>query len=344
MAITHTFLDFIPSIFLGAPEEDSFLSILPGHQMLKKGEAHNAIILTLYGSIIGLIIILIFTPVFIYLLPLIFETSKKIIPFVLIFVSIYLILREKKFHLALIIFLLAGFLGYLALNSPVKEPLLPLLTGLFGSSALIISLKNKIQIPKQKITKLKEIKITKKEIKNVSLGAMISAPLSSFLPGIGAGHAAVIGSEIIPQTNRGFLTMLGAINTIVMGLSFITVFSIGRTRTGAALAVKQILSEITLSNVYLILTTIIISGILSFLIAIKISKIFSKNITKISYSKLSLTIILLLTTLITIFSNPLGLLVFATATSLGIFTILSGARRINLMGALLVPTILFYLF
>ena len=29
MSITHTFLDFIPSIFLGAPDEDTSLSILP---------------------------------------------------------------------------------------------------------------------------------------------------------------------------------------------------------------------------------------------------------------------------------------------------------------------------
>ena len=29
MSITHTFLDFIPSIFLGAPNEENFLSILP---------------------------------------------------------------------------------------------------------------------------------------------------------------------------------------------------------------------------------------------------------------------------------------------------------------------------
>jgi len=29
MAVTHTFIDFIPSIYLGAPEEDSFLAVLP---------------------------------------------------------------------------------------------------------------------------------------------------------------------------------------------------------------------------------------------------------------------------------------------------------------------------
>ena len=30
MSITHTFIDFIPSIFLGCPDTDTELSILPG--------------------------------------------------------------------------------------------------------------------------------------------------------------------------------------------------------------------------------------------------------------------------------------------------------------------------
>ena len=38
MAITHTFLDFIPSIFLGCPDTDTELSVLPGHELLKKGQ------------------------------------------------------------------------------------------------------------------------------------------------------------------------------------------------------------------------------------------------------------------------------------------------------------------
>src|SRR3989344_2969649 len=65
MTITHTFLDFIPSVFLGAPDDDSVLAVLPGHEMLLKGKGHEAIILTLYGGIIGIILILIFTQFFI---------------------------------------------------------------------------------------------------------------------------------------------------------------------------------------------------------------------------------------------------------------------------------------
>ena len=66
MAITHTFIDFIPSIFLGAPDQDTVLSILPGHKLLLKGHGHTSVILTLYGSLTALFIILILTPVFIF--------------------------------------------------------------------------------------------------------------------------------------------------------------------------------------------------------------------------------------------------------------------------------------
>ena len=38
LSVTHTFLDFIPGIFLGCPDEDTALSVLPGHQMLKEGK------------------------------------------------------------------------------------------------------------------------------------------------------------------------------------------------------------------------------------------------------------------------------------------------------------------
>jgi len=36
MAVTHTFLDSIPSIFLGAPDADMALGVLPGHKLLLK--------------------------------------------------------------------------------------------------------------------------------------------------------------------------------------------------------------------------------------------------------------------------------------------------------------------
>ena len=64
MAITHSFLDFIPSIFLGAPEAETALSILPGHKLLLEGKAYEAIKLTVIGSLCGLIITISLVPFF----------------------------------------------------------------------------------------------------------------------------------------------------------------------------------------------------------------------------------------------------------------------------------------
>ncbi len=343
MSIAHSYLDFIPSIYLGAPDEESFLSTLPGHELLKQGKGHEAVVLTLFGSLTALLIILFFIPIFIFLLPLIHEAIAKIIPFVLIFISLYLIFREDKFSLSLIIFILAGFLGLITLNLPIKEPLLPLLTGLFGSSALIISLSSKKAfLPKQ--TLISKIKLSKKEIIKTTLAASIAAPLCSFLPGIGSGHAAVIGSELFEQNRRGFLFLVGAINTIVTALTFVTLYSINKTRSGTAVAIKEILKEISFQNLIIIIITIILAGAISFFIGIKLSKIIAKNINKINYKTLSIITLAILLIVNIIFSNLLGILVLIASTSLGIFTILSNSRRINLMACLLIPTIIFYLF
>jgi putative membrane protein len=343
LAITHTFLDFIPSVFLGAPDEDNFLSILPGHQLLMQGKGQEAVILTLYGSLIAIPIILIISPIFINFLPPLYTAIKLFIPYILIFVSLFLICREKEPALSLLIFLLSGFLGLITFSLPVKEPLMPLLTGLFGLSSLIISLKDKPFLTKQEILPLSQIKLPKKDFLKSFLSALISAPLCSFLPGIGSGHAAVIGSEIIPQERKGFLFLVGSINTIVMGLSFVTAYSIGKTRTGAAAAIKEILQTITKTDLFIILLAIVLSGIIAFAIGVQLTKVFSAIINKINYQKLNFIIILLLIVINIIFSNPIGIIVLISSASIGIFAISSNSRRINLMGCLILPSIVYYL-
>ncbi len=344
LTITHSFLDFIPSIFLGAPDDESFLSVLPGHELLKQGKGYEAVVLTLYGSLVGLLIILVFTPLFIFLLPSIQNIISSYIPYLLIFLSLYLIFQEDNLLLSLIIFSLAGVLGLVTFNLPIKEPLLPLLTGLFGTSSIILSLRSSSSvIQKQETPKLKDIKLEKKEFLKSTLAASISAPLCSFLPGIGSGHAATLGSEIFKQDKRQFLFLIGAINTIVISLSFVAAYSINKTRSGAAVAVKSLLKTISFTDLVYIIATIIITGVISFFIALKISKLIAKNINKVNYKILSIFTLSLLFLITIIFSNFLGFLVLITSTSLGIFAVLSNSKRINLMASLILPSIIFYL-
>jgi len=338
MAITHTFLDFIPSIFLGCPDTDTELSILPGHELLKKGQGHSAVLLTAYGSLAAILILIIIAFPSILLLSKINNLIKGFIPYLLIIVSIILISLEKKKFSALSIFLLTGFLGYLVLNLNMSQPLLPLLTGLFGASNLILSIKTKPLIPKQEILNPK-IKLLKP-----LLGATIASPLCSFLPGLGSGQAAIIGNIISKCNQKGFLVLLGATNTLVMGFSFLSLYAITKTRTGATVAINQILNPLTTNILILILIITLISGIISFFLTKKLSELFSQKINKINYTKVSIITLLILLVIVFLVSSWIGVLILILSTTTGIYSINSGVRRTNMMGCLLIPSIILYLF
>jgi len=347
MAITHTFLDFIPSIFLGCPDTDTELSVLPGHELLKQGKGYQAVILTAYGSLAAIFILILIAFPATLISQKIYTLLKitYIMPAILILVSIFLITLEKKKSTALFVFLLTGILGILILNPNqilgqsllLKESLLPLLTGLFGGSMLIMSIKNKTKIPEQKISKPK-IKIFKP-----ILGALIASPFCSFLPGLGSGQAAIIGNTIARTNKKSFLILLGATNTLVMGFSFIFLYAISKTRTGAAVTLQKILGTLSLKTLILIIIIIFISGIISFFITIFFANFFTKKIGKFNYTSISKITLIILIVIVFIISGFFGLIVLAISTLTGIYCISLKIKRTNMMGCLLIPTIVLYL-
>ena len=347
MTITHIFIDFIPSIFLGAPDSDTVLAILPGHELLLKGQAYEAVILSVFGCLIGIFLFLPFIPVFIFLLPIIYPYIQNIIPIILILIIGFMLYFEKnKIIPAMLIIILAAFLGLVSSNLNLSDPLLPMLTGLFGSSSLITSITKKQTIPTQEIVNIKNIlaNIKKSSITKTISSALLAGPICSFLPTLGSSQASTIGSYIVGDLDeKEFLIVLGIINSLVMALSFVTLYSIDKMRTGSAAAVSQLITKLTISDLISIILAILLSGIIAFIISIQIAKLFSKTISKINYNKLSIFILAFLSLIVFIFSGFIGFLLFITSTALGIFCILTGVRRTCLMACLMIPTILFYL-
>jgi putative membrane protein len=341
MAITHTFIDFIPSIFLGAPDEDTGLGILPGHELLINGQGHHALKLTLLGSTIAVISLILIIPIFIIAIPKIFPFLQRMMAFFLIWISIFLIYNEKESKTkAILIFILAGFLGLAALNLNIKQPMLPLLTGLFGTSTIVHSIKSRTIIPEQKIEKLN---LDKKELIKPTLATIIVSPICSFFPGLGSSQAAIIGSEVTGKlTREQFLILLGSVNTIIMSISFVTLFLFQKSRTGAAFAISQI-TQLSSTNLITILITILLSAIIAIPISLSISKFIAKRIHKIPYTIISSIILIFLISIITYFTGTLGLTTLTIATLLGLTAIEFQTRRSFLMGAILIPTIIFYL-
>jgi putative membrane protein len=312
--------------------------------MLKQGQGHKAIKLTTYGSLLAIFTLILISFPATMIMEKIYEvlTKKYVLPLFLIGVSSLLIIFEKKKLSAFLVFLITGFLGLIVLNLEfLNQPLLPLLTGLFGGSMLVTSIKNKTEIPEQKISS--SIKNIKVPVAKAFLGSLIASPLCSFLPGLGSGQAAIIGNTIARSDKEGFLILLGATNTLVMGFSFISLYAISKTRTGAAVAIQELIGTLTTPTLILILVVAVISGIISFFVANFLSKIFVKKISKIDYSAISYVTLVILTIIVFLVSDFLGIFVLIISTLTGIYCISMNVRRTNMMGCLLIPTIVLYL-
>lgn len=337
MAITHTFIDFIPSIFLGCPDTETQLSILPGHELLKEGKGYEAVMLTANGGIFAIFILILIAFPIAFLISKVYALIHSLMFWILLITSSLLIFSEKKKITALFVFVISGLLGLCALNINAREPLLPLLTGLFGSSMMIISIKNKIEIPQQ------ELSFSRYKIFKPIIGAIIASPLCAFLPGLGSGQAAVLGNNISRTDRKGFLILIGATNVLVMGLSFVSLYSISKIRTGAAAAINEIIGVPSWKVVIILLITIMISGIISFFLTKIITRFLSQKINRINYFILSIIILIFLTILVLIFSGFLGLIILIASTLTGIYFNSLNVKKTHMMGCLLIPTILFYL-
>ena len=173
-SISHTFHDTIPTTFLGAPEEDTALSVLPAHSLLLEGKGYEAVVLSALGSYGAILFcfLLIYPIRFIIGEPLLFySTLREIMLFVLIAISILMICTEKGkisffkvkgkipsvigMLFATFVFILSGVFGLVILDFPLDSPiglsspvLFPALAGLFGTPTLLTSLVTKPVIPK----------------------------------------------------------------------------------------------------------------------------------------------------------------------------------------------------
>src|SRR3989344_5331291 len=112
IAITHTFIDVIPTTFLGIPDASQALLLFPSQKMVLQGKAYEAIFLILIGGLGSLLFSFLFLPVF--------------------FIS--------------------GCLGLLVFAFPLEQGLFPLFSGLFGISALLLSFRNTLSLPVQEKT------------------------------------------------------------------------------------------------------------------------------------------------------------------------------------------------
>ncbi len=341
LAITHTFLDAIPSIYLGAPNEAQALNVLPGHRLLLKGLGHNAIVYTVIGAFGSLLLSLILFPFFILTMDKISPLISQIMGYLLIAIMAYMIFKEKKWLQSLVVFSLSGALGLLVFSIPnLKQPLFPLLSGLFGLSILIESLRQKSVIPKQISQPL--TLSTKNLVKSVSAASGMGF-IAAFLPGFGSGQAAIIATNAVGDIgDEGFLTLVGGLNTASMAISIAAAYVLQKARNGAIVAVNELIGGVGFKEMILFMGVALVAGGIASLLAIYFSKIFAKYIVRINYTKLLSGIIIFITLLTLYFDRFIGLTILLTATAIGLVTSAFGVGKNHLMGCLILPVIFYF--
>ncbi|MBI4151757.1 tripartite tricarboxylate transporter permease [Candidatus Woesearchaeota archaeon] len=343
LALTHTFLDAIPSIYLGAPDEAQALAALPGHRLLIQGLGHNAVLCTVIGSlgcvILGVLLFPLFISTMSWLQPLVAES----IGYLLIIMMIFMIWRErKKWLFALVAFLLSGVLGLLVFSIPsVEQPLFPLLSGLFGISLLITGLSENIRIPLQKTAE--PLQLSRRNMMKTVSAASGVGYIAAFLPGFGSSQAAIVATNAVGDVgDEGFLTLIGGINTANMLISIATVYALDKARNGAIVAVQQLMTMITYSQLLQFIALALIVAGVSSLLTIYCSKLFASMIVKVSYPLLIRAIIIFITALTLYFDGFVGLLILVTATALGYLCSRWGIGKSHLLGCLILPVILYF--
>ena len=342
MSVVHSFLDIIPSVFLGAPESATALGVLPGHRYLLKGNALMAVKLNLIGSIFGMALSVFLFPVFVLIIKYTYKILRSHIALILIAVILFTILSDKKVYWAVLIALLSSFLGFFVFSFNTQNMLFPMFSGLFGIPTLIMSLKLKQSIPKQKI--IKSIKLKKAVALKAIISGQFSGFLTAMLPGVGSGTAALISMAITRKLgDHGFMVLIGTINTANFILSIATFYTISKARNGSIIAVSSLINTISLNTAAIFLSTALLSGSIAVFLALFISKHISIMIGKVNYKALALATIIFITIIAVILAGIYGFLILFTSTAIGLIAPITKARRTHAMACIIVPVIGYFL-
>jgi TctA family transporter len=198
-----------------------------------------------------------------------------------------------------------------------------------------------IEIP----TQSKEFEVTpKKEISKSLFGGFIAGTLTSFLPGLGASQGAAIASSFLKDmSSKGFLIMIGGINTINFLMSIAAYYTISKARNGSIIAITKLIPVFNFKLVLLFLIIALIVGGISATLCLKISSGFAYLIQRVSYKKTIYGVIIIVTLTVLFISNFWGLILYLSSIALGLISIKLNIAKNHLMGCLLVPIIIYFI-
>jgi putative membrane protein len=341
ISVSNTIVNFIPSIFIGAPEEETSLSVLPGHRMLLRGEGYSALFFTVTGSALGAVLTAAALPVMYLAIPALYAGTKVYTHLLLLFVFLLLLAMERgwtKRACAAFMFITSGLAGVALLNSmPSEAVLFPALSGLFGIPLLVLGLRGRASFPRQKARKAASVKPLRGGIAGWFAGLLVG-----LLPGIGSAQAGMLSGTALRGRQKDFMVSLGAIATSNIMFTFLALGIIGRARSGAAAAMQEIGGATGMEAMAFIMAVSLFTCFISCLLTLWMGRRAAGMLSGIDYGKVNLTVLAAIFILIAALTGPAGLAIAALLSVIGLSCELLGVKKMYLMGFLMLPTMLYF--
>ena len=353
-SIVHSFVDYVPSVFIGAPDQDDILSALPGHSLLLEGRGMAAIRSAAIGSCVGACSsILLAIPLQLMLAHGLSDYLDSITSVVLIAVILILLLHERdprNIVWCASIMLVSGLIGLICMDLDIPcegiltggTLLFPMLTGLFGMPTMLQSLRNnriddQIDDDAYPVGPVPGIK------------GVLTGVLTGWFPGITSTTGAILSDAVTPERSReGFISMVASIGTAAAIIMLVTMSVSGKGRSGTMIIIGQILGDSVIGVMnecfILLLLTAAFATLLGYKSTIACGKLMSRIINRVDTVLLNKACIVLIVILAILLTGPYGLLILVISTMTGFLPIKVGVSRVYLTGCLLIPSLLNSLF
>lgn len=361
VAVTHSFFDIIPTLFLGVPADESY-ALLPTQRLVREGRGIEAMRLAVHGSWWALL----FTAALVGAFALtrmggydLIGSAETIVKpwlfWIMACVSVVLVLTDKQKVWAAVIFLVAGLFGVVIFATPLIpggtdaafNGLFPALSGLFGVSGLVLSLRDATgPLPWQNPHPPSDIG------EGHYLGATASGTLGGMvvglLPGLGAANVATLMSLIsqrqgdTERAERQYIVTTSAINVSDTVFGIASLYFIGKARSGASVAIGKLVGTLGLKHLVAIAVVMVIVGWLARRVILSAGFGIARAVNRLDFRGLSLAVIGLIAVLVWQITGLWGLVILIGTSLLGMVAPIVCARRAQAMGLFLMPVMLYY--
>ena len=248
-SVVHSFVDFVPSVFIGAPDSDDHVAMLPGHRLLLQGRGMAAVRAAATGSLVGAAAAIILAIPLQWLMLYGAEgVLDRMTPAVVTgAVAIILLGQFRKgcgIH-ATVLFLLSGALGTAVMDLGMPSDgvmgegtlMFPMLSGLFGMPVLLTSASGGT-VPHQRDEG------DAPGVRGAGARGVLMGCVAGWFPGITATVGASISACFMPENRpERFISTVASIGTVTSILSLVTLSVSGSGRSGICIVIGDIMGD-----------------------------------------------------------------------------------------------------